>query len=122
MVRSQRRSGGYVALNSCAMSWKAEAGRPGSIARIGDRFTRGEIWEAQCSQALLRLRAIIALDDHEIGLRLAKPQLARRVVFARTVACERAGKIGKLQHHETRPRLALDAFGLAAANQKPCAV
>src|ERR1700737_5653986 len=71
---------------------------------------------------MLRLFAIIALDDHDIGPRLANAKLARLVVFGGAVACERSGKIRKFDDHETRAHLALHAFRLAAPDQKSCAV
>src|SRR3954447_8580033 len=66
----------------------------------------------------LRLWAVIALDDHEIGHRMRLPDLDVGLVFGRVVTGHRGLVVGELDHHVARAALALGAGELAAAHDE----
>src|SRR5690348_2122939 len=67
-------------------------------------------------EARSRLRAVVALDDDDIGRRMRLPHLDVGLVFRRIVAGERGGVVGKLDHHVARARRALRTLEFARAH------
>src|ERR1700754_2627228 len=62
------------------------------------------------------LRAVIALDDDEIGNRMRLPDLDIGLVFRRIVAGERGCIVWKFDHDVTRSALPFDSSELTAAH------
>src|SRR5438445_684845 len=65
-----------------------------------------------------RLRAVIALDDDEIGIRRVLAQLHRITIFRRVVASARRRIILEFDHDVARAGTALTRLCLTAAYQK----
>src|SRR5258705_11001284 len=65
-----------------------------------------------------RLRAVIALDDHDVAGRMRRTQSDRRLIFGRVVAGKRGRVVLELEHHVARAARALGIFRLTAAYEK----
>jgi hypothetical protein len=70
----------------------------------------------------LRLRAVVALDDDEIDLRMRQPQRLGALIFVGAVAGERSGVIGEFAQHRAGTNAALHYFHVAAAHQRGAAI
>src|SRR2546427_8085990 len=70
----------------------------------------------------LGLRAVVTLDDHEVGFGIGAAQRDQAHIFRRIVAGQRGFIILEFQHHVARARGAFSGHVLAAAHQEPGAV
>src|SRR5579862_9997894 len=71
--------------------------------------------------ATLELRAVVALDDDQIELRLAVTELFCRLIVRRAETGERRVVARKLQHHAASARPALGNFATSATHQEAAA-
>src|SRR5690349_24763594 len=65
----------------------------------------------------LRLRAVIAFDNHDIRRRMRQAQLHVLLILRGPVTGERRRIVGKFNNYIARSRRALDAFEFAGADQ-----
>src|SRR5205807_5935675 len=68
--------------------------------------------------ARLRLRAVTAFDDEEIGGRMRPPQSNELLVFGRAAAGERSGMILEFDHHVACAQAPFDCFRGPAAHDE----
>src|SRR5579862_698196 len=87
------------------------------MAVIGQlRFERG--YSAARRKRRLRLRAVIALDDENVGGRMRQPPLDVLLIFRRAVAGERGGIVGKFDDHVARTRGAFGRLELSGTDDE----
>src|SRR5947209_3161736 len=82
------------------------------------RYAAGTLRFARPTVRSLRLRTLVALDDHHIACRMRRAQRDGALVFGRVVAGERGRIVRKLEHDIARADLAFGIFELAAAHQE----
>ena len=70
----------------------------------------------------LRLRAVVAFNNDEVGDRVRLAHFDVGLVFGRTIAGDRGLIIGKFDRHVARTAPAFDAFELAGAHDKAAAI
>src|SRR3984885_13878638 len=70
-------------------------------------------------ETALRLRPVVAFDDHEVALGMRAADRDQAGVFRRIVAGQRGLIILEFQHHVARPRRGFPGLVLAAAHQEP---
>src|SRR5882762_2203676 len=66
----------------------------------------------------LRLWAVIALDNDDVGRAVRRTYRQQALVLGRAIAGERGGVVLELDHHVTRPKLPLDGLRRAGAHDE----
>src|SRR6266851_1238067 len=78
----------------------------------------GRLCPGMTKELFLRLRAVIAFDDDEVGVRMRLPDLDVFLVFRRAIAGQRRLVVGEFDHDVTRAAFAFDGGEFAGTHHE----